>query len=205
MKHKDFTGILPAQTTGKEIEAEASIDLQDKLGAIIFFSEVRNRLREVNQWHKTPGFVSGKFQLTDANGKELNKHAEKGDFIKVDVPGPGSKEGEGYDWTIIEEMKEVNEADVQCFAMRVRPAHNPATNSPHVAHFYDDGGTSNFIVTREGNTVTVSIVDRNVKANDKTESLLDNIRHIAVGLGAMGAFSKAQWQNLAEGLVRNEE
>ncbi|MEO9145265.1 MAG: hypothetical protein ABI237_06870, partial [Ginsengibacter sp.] len=85
----------------------------------------------------------------------------------------------------------------------VRPSKNPVSQKDEIAHFYSNDATSNFIVTRENNTVTALIIDRNLKPNNESDSIIDKIRHVAVGLGAIGAFSKMQWENLAEGLVKN--
>ncbi len=91
---------------------------------------------------------------------------------------------------------------MQSTGFRVRPAQNPLTDRNEIAHFYSDESTSCFIVTREGTKISALIIDRNVKPNDDTESLTDKFRHTAIGMGAIGMFSKMQWQSLAEGLVK---
>lgn len=204
MKHPDYTGIIPEQYTGKEVEAEASTVLEDVKKAIIFYDAAKNRLLNVNKWHQVAGFVSATFQVIDANGNKAERDAQKGDYIRVDIPGPGSKAGDGYDWSLIEELKEVSDDDMQSTGFRVRPAANPNGDPEHIAHFYDDTATSNFIITREGTTVTAIIIDRNVKPNDDAQSTTDKIRDTIVGMSALNMFSKAQWQNLAEGLVKRE-
>jgi hypothetical protein len=147
--------------------------------------------------------MSAKFQLTDENGEEIDREAEQGNYIRVDVPGPGSKEGDGYDWVLIEELREFAFENIQSIGFRVKPAANPIKGSEHIAHFYDQSATSNFIITREGNVVTASIIDRNIKPNDEGASVMDKIRHTVAGMAALSAFSKIQWQNLAEGLVKS--
>ncbi len=201
MEHKDFTGVVLAQYTGKEIEAESSVQLKNDTEANEFYGVAKKRLLQINNWHHVAGMISAKFQLVDINGNEIEKAAEKGDYIRIDIPGPGSKEGEGYDWVRIEELKEVNEEDMQSIGIRARPSNNPLHDESNVAHFYDDSATSNFIITREGNKVSALIIDRNVKPNDDTESLTDKIRHTTVGMAAISSFSKIQWQKLAKGFV----
>ena len=41
MKRRDFTGIVPSQYTGEEIEAESSINLKNKDETMLFFDEVK--------------------------------------------------------------------------------------------------------------------------------------------------------------------
>jgi len=205
MKHKDHTNIIPPQHTGKDIEAEASVEFENDADAINFYYIAKKRLLLVNQWHHVAGLISSKFQLTDENGEEIDMEAHQGNYIRVDIPGPGSKEGDGYDWGIIEELNEIAFEDIQSIGFRVRPATNPNKNSEHIAHFYDESATSNFIITREGNVVTASIIDRNIKPNDDGGSVVDKIRHTVAGMAAIASFSKVQWQNLADGLVKKED
>lgn len=202
MKQKDFTGIVPDQYTGEEIETRSSIDLKNENEARAFYEIAKGRLLSVNNWHFIAGIVSGHFQLTDAHGEKLNRNVEIGDYFRIDIPGPGSSEGDGYDWVYVEDLKEITEENVQSIGFRVRPSQNPLGDKNEIAHFYTDDATSNFIVTREGNTVTAIIIDRNLKPNDESESIADRVRHVAVGIGAIGLFSKIQWKSLADGLIK---
>jgi len=204
MKTKDYTDIIPANYTGKEIEAEAATELKDDSEAKNFYAIAKERLLNVNQWHQLAGIISATFQLVDQNGKEVARPAVKGDFIKIDIPGPGSKEGHGYDWVYIEELKEIGDENIQSIGFRVRPTAHPFSDGKNIAHFYDDSSTSNLIVTRENTKVSATVIDRNVKPNDDTESFVDKVRHFAVGIGAIASFSKIQWKNLAEGLMKRE-
>ncbi|HEY6977186.1 MAG TPA: hypothetical protein VH396_12910 [Chitinophagaceae bacterium] len=205
MKQEDIIGIIPEHYTGKKTEAEASVTLHNTEEAIIFYKTVKERLLDVNKWHEVAGIISARFYAVDNNGNEVDRKVHKGDYMKIDIPGPGSKEGDGYDWVKIEELKEASEGDIQSVGFRVRPSENPQGDKKNIAHFYDDSATSNFIVTREGTIITASVIDRNLKPNKDTESLTDKLRHSAVGAGAIGIFSKIQWQNLVEGLVKREK
>ena len=125
MKHKDFTGIVPTQTTGEEIEAGASVKLKDNNEAKVFYEKVKVRLLNVNAWHKVAGIVSATFKVLNQSGKEVNRNVQKGDYFKINIPGPGSKEGDGYDWVQVEELKETAKEEMQSIAFRVRPCSNP--------------------------------------------------------------------------------
>ncbi len=157
---------------------------------------------DVNNWHNVAGIISAKFHVADYSGEELNRMVEKGDYLKIDIPGPGSKEGDGYDWVFVEELKEVNDDEIQSIGFRVRPAANPSGKKEHIAHFYDHSATSCFIIIREERKLVSYIIDNNLKPNDDTQSITDKIRHTTVGMSAIGNFSKIQWQHLAEGLLK---
>lgn len=201
MEKKNATGIVPGQYTGKAIDSEASTRLETVEQARTFYHTVKDRLLNVNQWHELAGKLSAVFQLTDAAGQPVNRPVKQGDYFKVDIPGPGSESGQGYDWVHVELVEELTHGDMESTGIRVRPAANPQTNENTIAHFYDETATSNFIVTREGKTVTVSIYDRNTKPNEEAHSITDRLRNTAVGAGAVTLFSKIQWKSLAEGLI----
>jgi hypothetical protein len=204
MKHKDFTGIVPTQYTGEEIVADSSLELKDNSEAKAFYEIAKRHLLNVNDWHKVAGSLSAIFKVLDPSGKEVNRSVEKGDYFKIDIPGPGSKEGDGYDWVLVEELKEISNEDGQSIAFRVRPCSNPFSEKKETAHFYGEESTSNFIVSREKNVVTATIIDRNIKPNKDAEKITDKIRDTVIGMGAIGLFSKLQWQQLADGLLAKE-
>ena len=204
MKHKDFTGIVPTQYTGEEIEADASVKLNDSNEASTFYEKTKDRLLNVNEWHIVAGGISATFNVLDRSGKEVKRAVQKGDYFKIDIPGPGSKEGEGYDWVQVEELKEITQNDVQSIGFRVRPCSNPFSEKNETAHFYGPESTSSFIVTRDRNEIRAIIIDRNIKTNKEAEKLTDKIRDTVVGVSAIGLFSKLQWQQLANCLLATE-
>lgn len=204
MEEKNYTGLVPQQNEGRKITAEATAQFQNAAQASVFYQETRKRLLFVHNWHKIAGWLSADFQLTDDEGKEVDRLAQKGDHFRIDITGPGSKAGEGYDWAKVEKVKEINTEDVDSIAILVRPAANPQTTNPNVAHFFARKSSSTFVVTREKNKVTASIYDRNIEANEETKQPLDKFRNAVVGLGAKHGFSKLQWQALVEALVKKE-
>ncbi len=204
MEEKNYTGIVPEQYDGKPIDAESSIELKDIQEAETFFTSVKRRLQDVNNWHKLAGNLSATFFLTDRNGKKIHRDIQEGDYFKIDIPGPGTQSGEGYDWVQIEKIENFSDHDIESFALRVRPAPNPQNpdNKQAVSHFYSPESTSSFTVTREKNKVTAGIYDRNTKPNKQTESLTDKVRDAVVGAAGIVSFSKIQWKALADGLIK---
>jgi hypothetical protein len=202
MEEKKTPNIIPAQQTGKAIDAESSIELTGEMEARSFFAEVKKRLQNVNQWKNYAGNLSATFQLVNAEGREMDRPAQKGDYFKIDIPGPGSTSGKGYDWVQIEEVESKSTPDGESFGFRVRPTDNPQSNKQDVAHFYSEESTSSFIVQRHGNRVTASIHDRNTKPNTDADSTVDKLRDAVIGVAGALSFSKIQWQNLTDGLLK---
>jgi hypothetical protein len=205
MAEKNYTGLIPENRSGKEITAHTSAEFQDGDSARAFYKIARERLLYVHNWGKLAAGLSADFQLTDEKGTEADRLAQQGDHFRIDIPGPDSKAGEGYDWAFVEAIKEVHEGDVDSIAIRVRPAPNPQTENKNVAHFFSEESTSTFVVTHERNTVTASIYDRNIEANDETKETLDKVRNAVVGLGAKHGFSKMQWQSLTDAFVKTTD
>ncbi len=202
MKEKNSPDIIPDQQTGKAIDAVSSVDLQREEDAKIFFTTVKNRLQNVNEWKSFAGNLSAIFQLVDPSGAEVRRNVQKGDYLKIDIPGPGTKSGDGYDWVQVEDVESDSTANGERFAFRVRPTDNPQSNEDDVAHFYSDESTSSFVVERKGNSITASIHDRNTKPNTSAEHTTDKIRDVLVGAVGVANFSKIQWKNLTDGLLK---
>jgi len=200
MKEKDPAGIVPDQNTGKPIDTSSSITV-DAAETKAFFDVVKQRLQDVNQWNSYAGSLTAKFQLVDENGNEADRAAQKGDYFKIDIPGPGNESGDGYDWVQIEEVESASGPDMESFGFRVRPASSPQNKKDDTAHFYSPESTSSFTVIREKNKVTVAVYDRNTKANTKADTIVDKVRNAIVGSGGILAFSKIQWKSLTDGLL----
>ncbi len=203
MGEKNYTGIVPEHNTGEIINSVNSIELNNTDEAKAFFTKVKQRLLDVNSWHKIAGVFTANFQLTDKEGDDVNRTVKKGDHFRVNIPGPGSVTGDGYDWVHVEDINSISEGDVESLGIRVRPTSNPKSDSQEIAHFYSEDSTSNFTVTREGKKITAGIYDRNINPN-KDANPLDKTRDLLVGLGAIAGFSKFQWDKLAKGLLERE-
>jgi hypothetical protein len=192
--------IVPGQYTGKKIDTEIAVECGTEEEAKTLYQAAKEKLLDVNHWHEVAGKALAKFHITDANGQEVNRTVREGDYFKIDIPGPGSKTGEGYDWVRVESVDETEEST----GVRVRPAPNPTNKDEQVAHFYSEQSTSNFIVTREGKKVTASVYDRNTSTNEEAGNVADAIRNSTVGAGAITFFSKIQWTALVNGLLKRD-
>lgn len=192
---------VPAQQTGTEMNAIEKIELGSEEEAIRFFKIIKERLLDVNRWAEIAGIPMSAFALTDSNGNKVERKATDGDYIRIDIPGPGTKTGEGYDWVVIEQIKEEVLNGAEVLSMTVRPAANPLNEDEHTAHFLTAEATSTFQVKRVGNTTYAEEHGRNEVPNTDTEHTMDNIRNTLVGWGAKFGFSYPQWKALVKGLL----
>lgn len=199
----DPSSIIPAQHEGNQLDTAASTTLSSREEALKLFHVARKRLLSVNNWNTYAGVLSADFKLTDHLGKETDRLASSQDYFKINIPGPGSVTGEGYDWVNVESVKDISDvnSDTEITSMTVRPAPNPLHHDTNIAHFFDHEATSTFMIKREGLTVTASIHGRNEVPNTSVEIAADRVRNSAVALGAVLGFSKMQWNALAKGLL----
>jgi hypothetical protein len=189
--------IIPENKEGTQTNTERSIEFATEEESKQFFQIAKKRLLDVNHWHKIAGNATADFQLTDEEGKPVNRTAKEGDHFKIDIPGPGSITGEGNDWVKIESIQK----DENYIGIRVRPASNPTNERKDIAHFFNDNSTSSFIIKKEGKKITAGVYGRNEKPNTKTETVVDKIRNATVATGAISGFSKLQWKSLVNGLI----
>lgn len=198
--------IIPARTIGKNTDLEHDVTLDSREEALNTFKRACKRLLNPPLWHKLGGSLSAEFNLTAADGKEQNRLAEEGDHFRIDIPGPGSSTGDGYDWVKVEVIDDKSDAlgEMEIFALRVRASSNPNKGTDDTAHFFQDTATSTFIIERNGNKVTASYHGRNETPNTKTDKTSNNIRNSMVALGAAVGLSELQWMALIKALLEDE-
>ncbi len=194
--------LVPPQEEGSKSDTAHSVTMKTEDEARELFDMAKNRLLDIANWDKLCGLVTGKFHLTDSQGNQINGLAKVNDYLKIDVPGPGSETGHGFDWVRVEAIEEDNpDSDSEELVMKVRPASNPNNNDDNTAHFFKEEATSTFIVKREKNIVSAEVHGRNELANVKQDSPLDKLRNALTALSAMLGFSSTQWKKLVKGLV----
>lgn len=194
---------IPAQHTGGKTDTWFSIIADTENGAAKLFKMGTERLFDVNNWGRLCGISSASFRLTDKQGNEVNRPIQEGDHFRIDIPGPGTTIGNGYDWVQIEKIeKHINPcAEWESVSITVRPAPNPFGDDAYTAHFFSEDATSTFVVQREKKRVTAEVYGRNEKPNTTTGNLADNLRNTLAGTAALTGFSNRQWKQLVKGIL----
>ena len=196
---------IPQQEIGEKMDAVEQRAFEIEADAKEFFMLARYRLLDVNRWGVLAGNELSQFQLTDAAGNLIEGLAKEGDYIKIDIPGPGSGTGDGYDWVYIEAIIDEREIGMEAVSLVARPAANPLSTNEDTAHFLTEQATSTFQVKRIGKHIYAEEHGRNEQANTYTTSTIDNIRNMIVGWAAMLGFSYPQWKSLVRGLLADNQ
>lgn len=196
---------IPPQEEGAYNDTTEKLTLNSPEEAFEHFQTVKARLLDVSNWHTLCGMTTSRFQLTDPQGKRINRLPKKNDYLKIAIPGPGPKAGSGYDWVQIETIEHEKEKGREWVAIKVRPADNPTTADAEAAHFFNADATSTFMVVKDGNTVSAEVHSRNELPNIRQTGIIDTIRNTFVAIGAILGFSKIQWTQLVKGLIEKKD
>ena len=199
MKAEDTHNPIPDQNVGSQIDAVAHHTLKTTDEAEAFFKLACKRLLNVNAWGEISGMSD--FQLHDQNGIKVNREAQEGDYIQINIPGPGPQSGDGFDWVRIEDISQSEGETEALLSIRVRPSAKPDNDQTSPAHFLKETATSTFIVRKNALDVTAEEHGRNEVANTDTESIIDNGRNLLVGGAAKLGLSYPQWKLLVQGIV----
>ncbi len=194
---------IPPQVVGEKMDAVEKRSFKEDVEAMGFFELVRYRLLDVNHWSSLAGNGMAKFQLTDSSGNAVERLAQQGDHFKIDIPGPGSIIGNGYDWVEVESIIEERAPEMEMLTLSVRPAANPLSKNGDTAHFLTEQATSTFQVKRIGQDIYAGEHGRNEQANTYTTDAIENIRNMLVGWAATLGFSYPQWKSLVKGLLQD--
>lgn len=197
---------IPEHTNGVQTDTEYSVNAKSRSEAEHIFKRASARLLQINTWHKLCGPGSAHFALTDKNGQKVMRPAKENDYFKIDIPGPGSAAGDGYDWVRVEKIKNKISmgGEEENLMMQVRPCSAPAIQDDSTAHFLSDEATSTFIIARENNTIKASVHGRNEKPNVEAENFIDKLRNAVMGTGAIAGAAKIQWTLLVKGLLAED-
>ncbi len=196
---------IPAQLKGTQMDAESEHVLGNQEEAKAFYGICKQKLFDINNWDKVCESKATLFQLTDEQG-ELISIVKEGCLIRIDIPGPGTSAGDGYDWVRVEEIigQQDNEQE-QWDGFTVRPCANPNHPEAGTAHFFADCATSTFIIKRIGKTVIATMHGRNEIPNEDASGVFDGLRNVMVGYSAKIGLSYPQWKLLVDGLVSKDE
>ncbi len=194
--------ILPDNKQGKQNDLEATEVFDTHEAAKARYQVAVSRMLYPSAWHQLCGSLSATFILIDAEGKVLDRKASAGDYIRIDVPGPGPSSGDGYDWVKVEQVKEQRDGNEDQCCMLVRPSAPPTKLAAETAHFFDGSASSTFMIHRTGAQLIASYHGRNEKPNVTTEKAVDKVRNAAIAAAAMAGMSELQWKTLLDAFIK---
>ncbi len=193
---------IPAQLKGDfhnivSMQCANTVDI-----AVKDFEELQLRLKSVNEWDSFSAKIKAKFFIIDPKTNQTTSELKVGNLVKIDIPGPGSPSGSGYDWTeIIDVQNGIENQNCPFFAFTLRPCPAPDSDDETVAHFYNKESTNTFIVRRMGTCVYAEVHGRNQIENTSDAPLLDIVRNKAVAIGSKFGIGSLNWMGFASALL----
>lgn len=198
---------IPENTEGIKTDTTSSVTLNSVQEAAEHFRTVKDRFLNIARWGEIGGKGRANFMLTDSEGNEITRTPIEGDHIKIDVPGPGTDKGHGFEWVRIERIdnQRNSSSEDECIIIKVSPSENPRDNSRSIAHFFHPQASSSFVIKRKGKTVYAEVHGRNEKPNTYISGFFNLLRNFFMAIGAMMGASKFQWKSLVNGLVKKQD
>lgn len=195
--------LIPTQQVGQQTDACKEEVFSSPDQAVTAYNYAKICLLNVNQWHEISSIEASRFALFDKKGDPLFRPAQESDYIRIDIPGPGTEEGKGYDWVCIEHLESFSsrDSDVDFTLFVARPCAVPGSGGIDIAHFFTGQATSTFLVFRRSNVLSAEVHGRNEVANIAGKNLADKARNLMVNGGSTIGMSYAQWHLLVSGII----
>lgn len=195
---------IPDHHEGHKMDIEESIKFDNDTLAKNFFLHAKSRLININNWYEIAELPVSTFEHLDNYGKHSSDDPQEGDYIKIDIPGPGLKSTGGFDYVQIEQISESSDENHDLITITVRPCSGPdADNDEEIKHFFKNMASSSFQVKRDGKTIEANYYGRNETTNLQLHSIIDRLRNLFVALGAKLGASYPQWKALMQGILKN--
>ena len=190
---------VPPQKKGAKSDIRYCVITSGEKEGLALYEKARKNFLDINSWKQLAGKLSADFNLTDPFGKLVQRLPLQGDYIRIHLPASAADK---FDWVRIESIEEQKlHSNLNFIQMRVRPS-DPPKEKEETEHFFSKEATSSFILERTGRKVKASVRGRNELPNVNTEGLIDKIRNIFIGLGAMFGLNYPQWKGLVKGILR---
>lgn len=202
MEAKKCPGV-PSQIQGAFHDTESQKDFNVPRLAVQKYDELKKRFFDINHWKDYCGKASSDFKLYSDLGKALDRQPQVGDFVRIDIRGPGDFRAGGFDWVQIEDISDpfLSGEEIESQLMIFRPSRMPGEIGGNILHFYSQEATSTFRISRGENFIRVGIYGRNEVANYNHVGILNKIRNFIITLGGFAKVTKIQWKCLADGLL----
>ncbi len=201
MEAKQIPGV-PVQKKGAFHDTESKRSFESAELVANHFEILKDRFFSIHRWKEYGGDLSADFRLFDCDGSYVERMPRKGDYIRIDIPGPGDIKAKGYDWV------EVMKIDDRCYGDELeryllvcRPSAVPQSNEEHSAHFYARESSSSFIISRGIDYIKAGIYGRNEVPNISRTGFFGRIRNLLVSIGGFFQITKIQWKTLADGFL----
>jgi hypothetical protein len=155
---------------------------------------------KINEWNVKAGKNPTEFHIYN---KDKSQSVQENDVVKIKIPAPENKLGNGFDWVIVRKIQMIEKTDLKVSLLQMKPHSCPENSNGKTAHFYKDDASSTFILVKKDKTIQFSIHGRNEIPNTRKIGFLNSCRNFFVANGGIFGGSKVQWQDFAEEFINH--
>lgn len=195
--------LLPGQNTGSSSDAATIRQCLSQAIAEDLFKKLAEQLLKVSHWNVNAGILPTKFELVDSRGQGGHFCAAENLLVKIKMPAPKNKTGNGYDWVVIEKVVSHHEDQLEYLHIQMRPCAYLNKKEGCVAHFYTGTASNSFILIRSGSDLQLSVHGRNESPNTVNVTFLDKLRNRFVAGGGIFGGSKVQWEDFVKEMIKD--
>ncbi|MCU7619314.1 hypothetical protein NZ698_19205 [Chryseobacterium sp. PBS4-4] len=196
----DIQDLVPINRKGSENNAVAFLNCQSETEAFEKFKKLSQNLLKINDWNVKGGKNPTEFSIYN---KDKSQSVQENDLVKIKIPAPENKLGNGFDWIVVKKIQIIEKTDVKVFLLQMKPNSCPENSNKKTAHFYMEDASSTFILSKKNDTIQFSIHGRNEIPNTKKIGFLNSCRNFFVANGGIFGGSKLQWQDFAEEFIKD--
>lgn len=201
MKAKPIPGI-PYQVKGAYHDTESRKYFSSPEVAAQNFEILKERFFSINRWKDYCGGWSADFKLFDSTGSFVDRMPKVGDFVRIDIPGPGDLQAKGFDWVeIVKIDHQTYENGLERYLIMCRPSKIPDSKSNHIAHFFSRKSSSSFVICKGADWIKAGVYGRNEIPNFSKTDFFGKIRNFIVFIGGSLRLTKIQWKSMTDGLI----
>jgi len=194
--------LLPEQNAGSSTDAVAVKVCTSPSGAEDVYKKLSEQLLNINSWEINAGKLPVSFDLIDSKGKGGHYLAAETLFVKIKMPAPRNKAGQGYDWVVIEKVEKHHEPLIEYLHIQMRPCPCIENKDGGIAHFYEQTATNSFILARSGCDIQLSVHGRNESPNTANVKVWDMLRNVFVAGGGIFGGSRLQWEDFVKEMIK---
>ena len=205
MKEPWLNEVVPKQMSGQASFTYSRITCRNNYHVKDSYRIAAERLCNVNRWQTYAGQSTASFQLFDETGNSIYRPVQKGDYLRIDIPGPDNPDTDGGDWVQVMEVGERSGNEQALTFITVKTTTNPLVHTVGPSHFFDQPATSTFVIYRKQLTLMAAVFGRNEHSNLKSPKLFTRIRNWFVYIGAQLGLANVQWKALTHGLLNVKE
>jgi hypothetical protein len=205
MKEPWLHEVVPEQRSGQSSFTYSHIKCRNHSHVKECYHIAAERLWNVNQWQTYAGRSTATFQLFDEAGNSVNRQVQKGDYFRIDVPGPANPDTDGGDWVQVVQTGKRSADEKNLTFITVTTAANPMVHTEAPTHFFDQPATSTFVIYRKQLTIIAAVFGRNEHSNVKSPNLVTRLRNWLFYIGAQLGLANLQWKALTHGLLNMKE